>query len=118
MDLDYTNRIYKTIDVFIGNNKFMRILSKIDKEQNITVEFYYYYKEDIDKKDGIITNKRNAYITKPISISKFDEMINKFPELYPEFKILGMTNHSNMALKDAIEKIKELGYGKIIDYDK
>jgi hypothetical protein len=118
MKLDHTDRIYKTIDARIGPNKFMRILSKIDKDSNVTVEFYHYYKEDINQKDGIIKNKRDAYITEPISIIKFNDMISRFSLIYPGFEIVGMTDHSNMSLKDAVEKIKSEGYGKIIHYDK
>lgn len=122
MDIDYTEKIYKTIDAHVRRDKFgrikrMRILSKIDKDGNVTVEFYYYYKEDIDK-DGSIKNKRDRYITNKISVDKFNEMIHRFPELYPEFEIIGMTDLSNMSLKEAIETMKDLGYGKIIDYDK
>ncbi len=117
MDLDYTDRIYKTIDAKIGPNIFMRILSKIDKEYNVTVEFYNYRKEDINKKDGTIKNKRNAYITKPISIAKFNDMVDKFSLIYPEFEIIGMTDHSNLTLKEGIETIKLGGYGRIIHYD-
>lgn len=118
MDLDLTDRIYKTIDANIGRNKFMRILSKIDKDGNITVEFYHYYKEDIDKNDGIIKNKRNIYITKHIDMHKFDDMISKFSLIYPELEIIGMTDFSNMSLNHAIEIIKTEKYGKIINYDK
>jgi len=117
MKLDYTDRIYKTIDARIGPNKFMRILSKIDKGGNVTVEFYNFHKEDIDKNDGTIKNKRDAYITEPVSIDKFNEMISKFSLIYPLFEIIGMTDHSDMSLKDAIEKIKLEGYGKIIRYE-
>ena len=117
MDLGNTDRIYKTIDASIGHNKFMRILSKIDKDEGVTMEFYNYYKGDIDKGDGTIKNKGNRYIAELVSIDKFDEVINKFPDLYPEFKIIGVTDHSNMTLEEAVETIKDLGYGKIIDYD-
>lgn len=118
MKLDNTDRIYKTIDARIGPNKFMRILSKIDKDGNVTIEFYNYNKEDIDKNDGTIKNKRDAYITEPINIDKFNDTISKFSLIYPGFEIIGMTDHSNMSLKDAIEKIRLEGYGKIIHYDK
>jgi hypothetical protein len=117
MKVDHTDRIYKTIDARIGHNKFMRILSKIDKYDNVTVEFYNYHKEDVDKKDGTIKNKKDAYITEPISIDKFNDMIDKFSLIYPGFEIIGITDHSNMSLKGAIEKIKLEGYGKIIHYD-
>lgn len=118
MKLDTTDRIYKTIDAKIGSNKFMRILSKIDKDDNITVEFYNYYKEDVDKKDGTIKNKRDAYIAEPVSIEKFNDIISKFSLIYPGFEIIGMTDHSNISLKEAIEKIELGGYGKIIHYGK
>jgi len=122
MNIDYTDRIYKTIDAHVRHDKFghtkrMRILSKIDKDENVTVEFYYYYKEDIGK-DGTIKNKRDRYITNKISINKFNEMISRFSEIYPEFEIIGMTDLSSMTLKEAIEAMKDLGYGKIINYDK
>lgn len=115
MDLDHTDRIYKTIDAKIGHNKFMRILSKIDKDNNIIAEFYDYHKEDIDKDDGTIKNKRNRYITECISIVKFNDMIDKFSLIYPEFEIIGMTDFSDVTLKEAIEIIKSKKYGKIID---
>ena len=83
MNLGSTDKIYKTIDAKIGFNKFMRILSKVDKDGNITVEFYNYHKEDIDKKDGTIKNKRNAYITEPINLDKFNDMIYRFSVIYP-----------------------------------
>jgi hypothetical protein len=117
MNLDHTDRIYKTIDARIGPNKFMRILSKIDKDGNVTAEFYNYHKEDVDKKDWTIKNKRDRYITEPISIDKFDDMVDKFSLIYPGFEIIGTTDHSDMSLKEAIEKIKLEGYGKIIHYD-
>ena len=116
MELNCDDRIYKTIDASIGNNKFMRILSKIDKSENIYVEFYYFNNEDINKNDGTIKNKRNGLISKqPINIDKFDYIINNLPMIYPEFKIMGMTDHSNLTLKETIEKIKDLGYGKVND---
>lgn len=118
MNLDYTDRIYKTIDIKIGRNKFMRILSKIDKDNNIIAEFYNYHKEDVDKDDGTIQNKRNRYITEHISIDKFIDMIDKFSLIYPEFEIVGMTDFSNMTLKEAVETIKSEEYGKIINTDK
>ena len=118
MELQTTDKIYKTIDARIGPNKFMRILSKIDKDGNVTVEFYNYHKEDVDKSDGTIKNKRDAYITEPISIDKFNDMIYKFSVIYPGFEIIGMTDHSDVSLKEAIEKIESGGYGKIIHYDK
>lgn len=116
MDIDYTDRIYKTIDARISPNKFLRILSKIDKDGNVTLEFYRYNREDVDTKDGIIKNKRDAYISKPISKDKFDDTINKFSLIYPGFEIIGMTDHSNLTFEEAIEKIKSEGYGKIIEY--
>lgn len=118
MKLNCTDKIYKTIDANIGHNKFMRILSKIDKDGNITAEFYNYHKEDVDEKDGTIKNKRNAYITEPININKFDDMIDKFSLIYPEFKIIGMTDFSNIELKEAIKIIEREKYGRIIHYDK
>lgn len=117
MKLDHTDRIYKTIDASIGENKFMRILSKIDKNQDVTVEFYHYHREDIDTKDRTIKNKRNRYITNTMSISKFEEMISRFPELYSEFKILGATDNSNLTLNEVIKRIEIFEHGKIIHYD-
>lgn len=117
MEMEYTDRIYKTIDARIGLNKFMRILSKIDKDDNVIAEFYNYHKEDIDKKDGTIKNKRNAYITESISKNKFNDMVDKFSLIYPEFEIIGMTDFSNVTLKEAIEMIELGEYGKIIHYD-
>lgn len=115
MDLDHSDRIYKTIDTKIGCNKFMRILSKIDKDNNIIAEFYSYHKEDVDKDDGTIKNKRNRYITERISIVKFNDMIDKFSLIYPEFEIIGMSDFENMTLKESIEIISKK-YGKIIYY--
>jgi hypothetical protein len=43
MDLSHFDRIYRTIDAKIGRNKFMRILSKIDKDSKIVAEFYSYH---------------------------------------------------------------------------
>lgn len=118
MDLDYTDRIYKTIDARIGPNKFMRILSKIDKDGNITIEFYNYNREDVCKDDGTIKNKKDRYITKPISKDRFNNVIDKFSLIYPEFEIIGMTDFSNMTLEEAIEVIElEELFGKIIHYD-
>lgn len=116
MEVDYTDRIYKTIDARISPNKFLRILSKIDKDGNVTLEFYRYNREDVDKKDGTIKNKRDMLISKPISKDKFDDMIDNFFLIYPGFEIIDMTDHSNMSLKEAIEKIKSEKYGKIIEY--
>lgn len=113
MNLNHTDRIYKTIDAKIGHNKFMRILSKIDEDNNIMAEFYDYHKEDISKDDETIKNKRNRYITKRISIAKFDDMVDKFSLIYPEFEIIGMTDFSDVALEEAIEIIKSKKYGKI-----
>ena len=114
MDLDYNDRIYRTIDAKIGHSKFVRILSKIDQDNNVTAEFYNYHKEDVDKDDGTIKNKRNRYITKRISINKFNDMIDKFSLIYPDFEIIGITDFSNMTLKEAIEKIGSEKYGKIM----
>lgn len=100
MDLDNLDRIYKTIDAKIGTDKFMRILSKIDKDGNITVEFYNYHRVDVDKKDGTIKNKRYRYITKPISKDKFNDIVDKFSLIYPEFEIIGMSDFGNMTLKN------------------
>jgi hypothetical protein len=117
MDLSHFDRIYRTIDAKIGRNKFMRILSKIDKDSKIVAEFYSYHEEDIDKDDGTIKNKRNRYITECISIVKFNDMIDKFSLIYPEFEIIGMSDFSNMTLKESVETIKSTKFGKIIHYD-
>lgn len=114
MDLHRTDRMYKTIDASVGHNKFLRILSKIDTHNNVTVEFYYYYKEDIGNNGKTIENKRKSRVTEPASIDDFDEMVNILPELHHEFKIIGTTDHSNTALDEAMEATKHLGYGKII----
>jgi hypothetical protein len=117
MELNSSDRIFKTIDAKIGHNKFMRILSKIDKYNNITAEFYDYLLEDIDKEDGTVKNKRNRYITESISIVKFDDMVEKLRLIYPDFEIIGKSDYSKLTLKEAINLIRSNKYGKIIAGD-
>jgi hypothetical protein len=44
-------------------------------------------------------------------------MIDKFSLIYPEFEIIGMSDFSNMTLKESVETIKSTKFGKIIHYD-
>jgi hypothetical protein len=109
-DLSHTDRIYKVIDAQIGNDEFMRILSKIDSDQKVTIEFYFYSEKDIDKKCGVIEDKEDIYIMEPIDVSEFDEIIAKFPLIFHEFRILATRDLSNLALDEAMKEIKSIGY--------
>lgn len=96
------DRIYKIIEArTFGNNRKM-FISKIDKNNKITVLTYTFNESDI-KRDGTIDNKEMMLLMGEMDEEQFKFVIDTNYKVYPGFKILCEKNYSNKSLEEAIE---------------
>lgn len=102
LELNKGDRIYKIIEARTFSNNRKMFISKIDKDNKITVLTYTFSEDDV-KKDGTIANKEMMLLIKEIDEDQFKFVIDSNYRIYPEFKILCEKNYSDKSLEDAIE---------------
>lgn len=98
------DRIYKIIEAVTFGKEIKRFISKIDKNNKITVYTYIYSIEDINE-DGTIAseNKRMGMLLKDIEKDQFDIVIDVNRKVYPGFKIIYEKNYEDKSIDEAVE---------------
>ena len=102
LKLNDGDRIYKIIEARTFGNNMKRFISKVDKENKVTILTYTFDTDDI-KEDGTIDNKQMMLLITEIDEDKFQSVIDINYEIYPGFEILLEKNYSDKSLEDAIE---------------
>lgn len=102
IELKEGDRIYKIIEARTFGNIRKRFISKIDKNNKITILTYTFDMDDI-KEDGTIDNKKMMLLIREIDEEGFKFAVDTNYKIYPGFKILYERNYSNKSLEEAIE---------------
>lgn len=102
IELNEGDKIYKIIEARTFGNNRKRFISKIDKNNKITLLTYTFDMDDI-KEDGTIDNKEMMLLIREIDEDQFKFAIDTNYQIYPGFKILYEKNYSDKSLEDAIE---------------
>lgn len=96
------DRIYKIIEARTFDNNRKMFISKIDKNNKITVLTYTFNEEDV-KEDRTVGNKTMMLLIKELEEDQFKHVIDINYKIYPGFKILCEKDYSDKSLEDAIE---------------
>lgn len=104
LELTEEDRIYKIIEArTFGNNRKI-FISKIDKNNKISI-LTYTFDEEYIKEDRTIDNKQMVLLIKEIDKDQFKFVISTNYKIYPGFKILYEKDYNDKSLEDAIELI-------------
>ncbi len=104
LEISEEDRIYKIIEARTFGNNRKRFISKIDKNNKITILTYTFNDEDI-KEDRTIDNKQMNLLIKEIDNDQFKFVIDTNYKIYPEFKIIYDKDYTDKTLEEAIELI-------------
>lgn len=96
------DRIYKIIEARTFSNNRKMFISKIDKNNKITILTYTFNEEDV-RKDGTIKNKSMMLLIKEVDNDQFKYVIDMNYQIYPGFKIICEKDYSDKSLEDALE---------------
>ncbi len=96
------DRIYKIVEAKTFGNNRKRFISKIDKNNKVTILTYTFDIDDI-KDDRTIGDKKMMLLIKDIDEKDFNNVININYEVYPGFEIQYERYYGDKNLKDAIE---------------
>lgn len=102
LDLKEGDRMHKVIEArTFGNNRKM-FISKIDKNNKITILTYTFDEDDV-KKNGTIGNKQMMLLIKEIDDDQYKHVIGMNYQIYPGFKIIRDSDYSDKSLEEAID---------------
>ncbi len=96
------DRLYKIIFAKTNIDQRKVFISKIDKNNKITVLTYTFDLSDI-KEDGTVDNKKMMMLIKEFDDDKFKFIIDTNRKIYPDFKIIYEKNYNDKSLIEAIE---------------
>lgn len=102
LELKEGDRLYKIIEAMTFGNNRKIFISKIDKNNKITILTYTFTTDDI-KEDGTIENKTMMLLIREFDEDQFEFAMDINYRIYPGFKIIYEKDFSDKSLAEAIE---------------